>query len=92
MASMLGCRSANAFMKTNVNLLPGQEKILDDPGRYQMLVDKLNYLTVTTSYCICCECCEIVSLSTEDHSLRCSSTDSHMLKEGSEQKASIFGL
>jgi len=64
MVGMLGCISANASMKTNVKLLPGQEKILNDPDRYQMLVDRLNYLTVTTSYCICCECCELVSLST----------------------------
>ena len=43
---MLGCRAADTPMKTNVKLLPYQGEILDDPGRYWRLADKLNYLTI----------------------------------------------
>jgi len=32
--SLLGCRAANALIEDNVNLLPDQEEILDDRGRY----------------------------------------------------------
>ena len=36
-------------MDPNVKLVPGQGEPLRDPGRYQRLADKLNYLTITWS-------------------------------------------
>jgi len=66
--------------------------ILDDSDRYKRLVSKLNYLIITRpDIAFCCECCESVSLSTKDHSLKCSSTNSQVLKEGSWQRDSNCG-
>ena len=36
-------------MNPNVKLIPGQGQLLRDPGRYQRLVGRLNYLTITQS-------------------------------------------
>ena len=44
---MLRCRAVGTPMKTNVKLLPDQEEILDDPGRYQRLMGKLKYLMIS---------------------------------------------
>jgi len=43
---MLGCRVTDALIKANVKLLPDLGDILDDPGTYHQLVEKLNYLTI----------------------------------------------
>ena len=45
--SMLRCRAADAPMKANIKILPGQGEILDDLSRYRRLMGKLNYLTVS---------------------------------------------
>ena len=45
--SMLNCKLVDTPMDPNVKLVPGQGKSLQDPGRYQRLVGKLNYLTIT---------------------------------------------
>ena len=45
--SMLDCKPVNTFMDPNVKLVPGQEELLRDPGRYRRLVGRLNYLTIT---------------------------------------------
>lgn len=44
---MLDCRPTDTPMGPNVKLLSEHGKSLKDPGRYQCLMDKLNYLTVT---------------------------------------------
>ena len=44
---MLDCKLVDTFMDPNVKLVPGQGESLGDPGRYQQLVGKLNYLTIT---------------------------------------------
>ncbi|KAL6332094.1 hypothetical protein AAG906_020775 [Vitis piasezkii] len=45
--SMLDCKPVDIPMDPNVKLILGQRKPLGDPGRYQQLVGKLNYLTIT---------------------------------------------
>ncbi|WJZ94583.1 hypothetical protein VitviT2T_013425 [Vitis vinifera] len=44
---MLNCKPLDTPMDPNVKLIPGQGEPLGDPGRYQRLVSKLNYLTIT---------------------------------------------
>ena len=46
---MLDCKSIDTTMDPNVKLVPGQGKSLGDPRRYQRLVGKLNYFTITQS-------------------------------------------
>jgi len=45
--SMLGYQPMNSPMDTNSKLLPDQEELLDNLGRYMRLVGQLNYLIVT---------------------------------------------
>ena len=45
--SMLNCKSVDTPMDPNVKLVPEQGEPLRDQGRYQRLVRKLNYLTIT---------------------------------------------
>ena len=45
--SMLDCKPVDTPMNPNVKLIPGQGESLRDPGRYQRLMGKLNYLTIT---------------------------------------------
>ena len=45
--SMLNCKPVDTLMDLNVKLILGQGEPLCDPGRYQRLVVKLNYLTIT---------------------------------------------
>ena len=45
--SMLDCKPVDTLMDPNVKLVLGQGEFLRDPGRYQRLVSKLNYLTIT---------------------------------------------
>ena len=73
-AGILGCRATDALIEANIKLLPDQNEILDDLNRYQRLVGKLNYVIVTRPGI--CICCESISLSTNDHSLRCNSKNS----------------
>ena len=44
---MLDYKPVDTHMDPNVKLVPGQEEPLQDLGRYQWLVGKLNYLTIT---------------------------------------------
>ena len=44
---MLDSKPVDTPMDPNVQLVPGQEESLGDPGRYRQLVGKLNYLTIT---------------------------------------------
>ena len=44
---MLDCKPVDNLMDPNVKLVLGQGESLGDPGRYQRLVGKLNYLTIT---------------------------------------------
>ncbi|RVW27998.1 Retrovirus-related Pol polyprotein from transposon RE1 [Vitis vinifera] len=44
---MLECKLVDTPMNPNVKLVPGEGESLRDPGRYQQLVGKLNYLTIT---------------------------------------------
>ena len=44
---MLDCKLVDTPMDPNVKLVPGQGESLRDPGKYQGLVGKLNYLTIT---------------------------------------------
>ena len=44
---MLDYKPVDTPMDPNVKLVPGQEELLRDPRRYQRLVGKLNYLTIT---------------------------------------------
>ena len=44
---LLDCKLVDTPMDLNVKLVLGQGKLLRDPGRYQRLVGKLNYLTIT---------------------------------------------
>ena len=44
---MLDCKPVDTPMDPNVKLVPGQGESLGGPGRYQRLVGKLNYLTIT---------------------------------------------
>ena len=44
---MLDCKPVDTSMDPNVKLVLGQGEPLRDPGRYQRLVGKLNYLTIT---------------------------------------------
>ena len=44
---MLDCKPVDTPMDLNVKLVPKQVEPLQDPGRYQRLVGKLNYLTIT---------------------------------------------
>ena len=44
---MLDCKLVDTPMDPNVKLVPRQEEPLRDPGRYQRLVGRLNYLTIT---------------------------------------------
>ena len=45
--SMLDYKPVDTPMDPNFKLVPGQEEPLRDPGRYQRLVGKLNYFTIT---------------------------------------------
>ncbi|RVW54721.1 Retrovirus-related Pol polyprotein from transposon RE1 [Vitis vinifera] len=44
---MLDCKPVDTPMDPNVKLILGQGEPLGDPGRYRLLVSKLNYLTIT---------------------------------------------
>ena len=44
---MLDCKLVYTPKYPNVKFVPGQGDPLQDPGRYQRLVRKLNYLTIT---------------------------------------------
>ena len=44
---MLDCKPLDTRMDPNVKLVPGQGEPLRDPEKYQRLVGKLNYLTIT---------------------------------------------
>ena len=44
---MLNCKPVDTPLINNVKLVPRQGESSGDPGRYQRLVDKLNYLTIT---------------------------------------------
>ena len=44
---MLDCKPVDTPMDMNVKLVLGQVEPLRDPWRYQRLVGKLNYLTIT---------------------------------------------
>ena len=44
---MLGSKPLDSPMDPNTKLLPDQGELLDDPGQYKRLVEKLNYLTAT---------------------------------------------
>ena len=44
---MIDCRPIDLLMDPNSKLLPRQGEPLTDAGRYQRLVGKLNYLTIT---------------------------------------------
>ena len=44
---MLRCRRIDSLIDMNTKLLPDQEELLKDVGRYKRLVEKLNCLTVT---------------------------------------------
>ena len=44
---MLDYKPVDTPMDSNVKLVPGQGEPVRDPGRYQRLVGKLNYLTIT---------------------------------------------
>ena len=44
---MLYCKPVDTLMDPNVKLVSEQGKPLQDPGRYQRLIGKLNYLTIT---------------------------------------------
>ena len=44
---MLECKPVDTPMDLNVKLVPGQGEPLRDLRRYQRLVGKLNYLTIT---------------------------------------------
>lgn len=44
---MLNCKPIENPMDPNIKLVPGQGEPLEDPGRYQRLFCKLNYLTIT---------------------------------------------
>ena len=44
---MLDCKHVDTPIDLNVKLVLGQRETLEDPGRYQRLVGKLNYLTIT---------------------------------------------
>ena len=46
-ADMLNCKPVDTPMDSNVKRVPGQGEPLRDPGRYQQLVGRLNYLTIT---------------------------------------------
>ena len=46
---MLDCKPIDTPMDPNVKLVPGPGELLRDPRRYQQLVGKLNYLTITWS-------------------------------------------
>ena len=47
--AMLDCKPVDTPMDPNVKLVPRQGEPLQDPGRYQRLVGRLNYLTITRS-------------------------------------------
>ena len=47
-ASLLGCRVMDIPIEINAKLLSDQGEDMDNPGRYQRLVGKLNYLMVTS--------------------------------------------
>ena len=47
---MLDCKPVDTPMDPNVKLVPGQGELLRDPGRYQRLLGRLNYLTITEPY------------------------------------------
>jgi len=71
---MLGCRIAHAPMKVNVKLLLDRGRSY---GRYHKFADKLIYLTVTRpDIAFVVSVASQFSLSTEDHSLGCSSINS----------------
>ena len=44
---MLDCEPVDTPMDPNIKLGPGQGEILRDLGRYQRLMGRLNYLTIT---------------------------------------------
>ena len=44
---MLDCKPVDTPMDPNVKLVPEQGEPLRDPRRYQRLVGRLNYLTIT---------------------------------------------
>ena len=44
---MLDCTPIDTPMDLNVKLVPGQGEPLQDPRRYQRLVGRLNYLTIS---------------------------------------------
>ena len=44
---MLECKSIDSLMDVNTKLLPDQEKLFEDAGRYKSLMEKLNYLIVS---------------------------------------------
>ena len=46
-AGMLDCKHVASPVDPNTKLIPGQGETLKDPSKYQRLVDKLNYLTIT---------------------------------------------
>jgi len=44
---LLGCKSASTIMKANIDLWYDGSYLLDDPGQYRRLIEKLIYLTIT---------------------------------------------
>ena len=46
---MLDYKPVDTPMDPNVKLVPNQGESLQDPGTYQRLIGKLNYLTITRS-------------------------------------------
>ena len=46
---ILDCKPVDTPMDPNVKLVAGQGEPLRDPGRYQQLMGRLNYLTITRS-------------------------------------------
>ena len=43
---MLECKSSSTSMKVNVDLWCDNSHLLDDPGQYRRLIEKLIYLTI----------------------------------------------
>jgi len=66
---MLVWMSIDFSMDVNINLLPDQEELFKDIGRYRRLVKKLNYVTIRPDITFTVRSIESIFVSTEDYPL-----------------------
>jgi len=79
-------------IEINAKLLSDQGEDMDNPGRYQRLVGKLNYLMVTRPDIVFAIIVISRFLSAPNTSLECSITNTKILEKGSKKRIIVFKL